>query len=303
MSETQYDRGGELGYSATNPTSMINAEALLRAEEEVELAQCMEAGLYAAHLLMNNQPGKYNPDELEIVVREGQEAKERFIKANQRLVANYANKLTGTSEGPDFWEAMQDGQMGLIRSIERFDFTKGFKFSTFADKSIRQSIVRGKNSAVYIPYNLRQSLREIMAKKLQFIDEHGYEPTVEDLATPKLKAETVESLLKSTEVTSLNIIVGPFAAKERIDLLEGGISDPEEEVLERIEIEALNGLMERLPEREREILKMRNGWYGKIMSRAEIGLQFDLSPDIVKRLEMKALAELKRQFSDQIVVH
>lgn len=287
-----YGDWGPNYYKADNIDQVIKAEPLLRAEEEVELAQKIEAGLYASHLLINGGAEKYNPDELGEIALEGQQAKERFIRANQRLVAKIASRFTGTNQGQNFLDSMQDGQAGLIKAIEGFDFTQGTKFSTYGFRIIKQSVVRGKNRAIYVPANLRSGLHEINAIAAEFFDDHGYKPSAEEIASRhSLDAQTIQQLLDSENVASIDFQIDSESGAELGDFIVGDDNAFESRIADAILLEDLLSVLSTL---EQNILKNRYGLAdNEPKSRQQIAVMFNMTLAQVRKKENDALNKMR----------
>jgi RNA polymerase sigma factor (sigma-70 family) len=293
--ETDYDLVGQY-------LSQIAATPLLTAAEEVELAKQIEAGLYARELLRPADAGKQklpaSRDELETLVRIGEQAKDRMIRANLRLVVAAARKYY-RSVG-SFLDVVQDGNLGLIRAVEKFDYTKGFKFSTYAMWWIRQAIERGradKARAVRLPVHVVEEIARLGRAERKIQMRLGREPTVDEVAAEAgLTADRVTELRNlSREAVSLDAPVGEDGSTRVSDLIEDtDVLTPPEVVEFRGLAEELRAIVDTLPPREATIITLRYGLHdGRQHSLREVADRLELSPERVRQLEHQALTELR----------
>jgi RNA polymerase sigma factor (sigma-70 family) len=293
--ETDYDLVGQY-------LSQIAATPLLTAAEEVELAKQIEAGVYARELLRRADDGKQklpaSRDELETLVRIGEQAKDRMIRANLRLVVAAARKYY-RSVG-SFLDVVQDGNLGLIRAVEKFDYTKGFKFSTYAMWWIRQAIERGradKARAVRLPVHVVEEIARLGRAERKIQMRLGREPTVDEVAAEAgLTADRVTELRNlSREAVSLDAPVGEDGSTRVSDLIEDtDVLTPPEVVEFRGLAEELRAIVDTLPPREATIITLRYGLHdGRQHSLREVADRLELSPERVRQLEHQALTELR----------
>ncbi len=265
---------GDLALRTTDAMALFLQEVrrhpLLTKEEEVELAQRIERGDLAA--------------------------KERLVNSNLRLVISNARKYQG-HELP-LLDLIQEGILGLIRAAEKFDYRKGFKFSTYATFWVRQAIQRALDNrarTIRIPVHLGQRERRIARAGRDLATRLGREPTEEEIAeASELTVEEVrETLAAARVVTSLDRPVGEEDETTLGALLPSAERGPEEEVDIALRVDALSRALERLPEREREVVKLRYGvGGGEPTPLTETGRRLGISQDAVRRLERKALSEL-----------
>jgi RNA polymerase sigma factor (sigma-70 family) len=293
--ETDYDLVGQY-------LSQIAATPLLTAAEEVELAKQIEAGVFARELLRRADDGKQklpaSRDELETLVRIGEQAKDRMIRANLRLVVAAERKYY-RSVG-SFLDVVQDGNLGLIRAVEKFDYTKGFKFSTYAMWWIRQAIERGradKARAVRLPVHVVEEIARLGRAERKIQMRLGREPTVDEVAAEAgLTADRVTELRNlSREAVSLDAPVGEDGSTRVSDLIEDtDVLTPPEVVEFRGLAEELRAIVDTLPPREATIITLRYGLHdGRQHSLREVADRLELSPERVRQLEHQALTELR----------
>ena len=243
---------------------------LLNAEEEVELAKRIEQG--------------------------DLEAKERLINSNLRLVVSLAKKYQG-HELP-LLDLIQEGIFGLIRAAEKFDWRRGYKFSTYATFWIRQAIQRGlanKARTIRIPVHIGQRERKIGRAQRELLSKLGREPTDEELAkATELTVDEIEEVREvNRTVTSLDRPVGEEGETELGDLLPSDERGPDEEVAIGLQERALREAIDRLPDREREVVRLRYGINGdEPTPLREAGRRLGMSPEGVRRVERQALAHL-----------
>ncbi|MGH8936716.1 MAG: sigma-70 family RNA polymerase sigma factor [Acidimicrobiia bacterium] len=277
---------------------------LLTADQEVELAQAIEAGTEAGHRLEAGQfSGKREEAELRARVRAGQQAKDAFLTANLRLVVANARRYAGAG-GLDFLDLIQEGNLGLIRAVEKFDWRKGFKFSTYATWWIRQAMTRAisqQSRTVRIPVHLHDLLGTIRQAQDALKGELGREPSAEEIAAETgVEPARVKDALEVADSVSLESPVGEDGA-ELADFIEDQEAvDPIEAVEERQVSEALRRSVAGLPELERTVLAMRYGLAdGRPRPLRELVDELGLSETKIRQLERQALARL-REISAEI---
>jgi RNA polymerase sigma factor (sigma-70 family) len=276
----------------------IGEYELLTAEQEVELAQLIEAGEAAAKKI---EIGKFKDKKQELTLRRklrrGREAKDAFLTANLRLVVANARRYANTS-GIDFLDLIQEGNLGLIRAVEKFDWRKGFKFSTYATWWIRQAITRAiadKSRTVRIPVHLHDTLAAVRAAQASLKAELGRDPKPEEIAEEAgVTVDKVELALTVADTVSLEQPVGEDGAQLGDFIEDEDAADP---VVITEELDVANSLrksIERLPDREGRILALRYGFYdGVPRTLEEIGDEFSLTRERIRQLEKLALCRLR----------
>ena len=283
--------------------AQIGSTPLLSAEEEVDLAKRIEAGLYAAELLRAADAGERRLNtarrlELTALAADGRAAKDHMIRANLRLVVAAARKHA--RRGVPFLDVVQEGNLGLIRAVEKFDYAKGFKFSTYAMWWIRQAIERGlaeQSRTVRLPAHVAETV-----SKLNRIDRDlnrllGREPTVDEIAEEAgLPAERVVELRQvARDSVSLDTPVGDDGETTLGELIEDADVLQAADIAERRALTAsLRDLVATLPAREATIIGMRYGLHdGRPHTLQEVADHVGLTRERVRQLEKKALAELR----------
>jgi RNA polymerase primary sigma factor len=276
----------------------IGEYELLTAEKEVDYAQKIEGGQTAGEKLEEGQfKGKTEEMMLRRKVRHGREAKDAFLTANLRLVVANARRYANTS-GIDFLDLIQEGNLGLIRAVEKFDWRKGFKFSTYATWWIRQAITRAiadKSRTVRIPVHLHDTLAAVRAAQASLKAELGREPRPEEIAEEAgVNVDKVELALAVADTVSLEQPVGEDGAQLGDFIEDEDAVDPVR-VTEELDIaDSLRKSIERLPVREGRILALRYGFYdGVPRTLEEIGEEFNLTRERIRQLEKLALCRLR----------
>jgi RNA polymerase primary sigma factor len=271
---------------------------LLTAEQEVELAQQIETGEEAGERI--EQGGfKDKKEEIELRRKErlGREAKDAFLTANLRLVVANARRYANTS-GIDFLDLIQEGNLGLIRAVEKFDWRKGFKFSTYATWWIRQAITRAiadKSRTVRIPVHLHDTLAAVRAAQASLKAELGRDPRPEEIAEEAgVTVDKVELALGVADTVSLEQPVGEDGAQLGDFIEDEDAADPVQMTEEMDVADSLRRSIERLPLREGRILALRYGFYdGVPRTLEEIGEEFNLTRERIRQLEKLALCRLR----------
>ncbi|MDB1087335.1 sigma-70 family RNA polymerase sigma factor [Streptomyces sp. ACA25] len=279
---------------------------LLDAAKEVDLSLAIEAGLYAQRILDGEEePASGSPaararrKELEALAVEGERAKDTFIRSNLRLVVAVARRYPRS--GLPLLDLIQEGNAGLVRAVEKFDYTKGFKFSTYATWWIRQAITRSiadQSRTIRLPVHLVEELGRIRRVQREFNREHGRDPEPGEVAaelgsTP----ERVQDVLDwARDPVSLNMSVDDEGETQFGDLLEDTSADsPEQSVLVMLRREGLEDLIGRLDERTAAIIRARYGIEdGRERTLTEVGRQHGLTRERIRQIEKHALMELKR---------
>ena len=271
---------------------------LLTAELEVEFAQKIEAGQdAAARLEAKDYRDKKEELELRRLARQGRNAKDAFLTANLRLVVANARRYANTS-GIDFLDLIQEGNLGLIRAVEKFDWRKGFKFSTYATWWIRQAITRAiadKSRTVRIPVHLHDTLAAVRAAQASLKAELGRDPKPDEIAEEAgVTVDKVELALGVADTVSLEQPVGEDGAQLG-DFIEDEEAVDPVRVTEEMDIaNSLRRSIDRLPEREGRILGLRYGFLdGVPRTLEEIGEEFNLTRERIRQLEKLALCRLR----------
>lgn len=284
----------------------IAKNPLLSAEQEVELSKTIEAGLMAENLLKNGQIGKKSEapmrvsrEELEWLAEEGRKAVDQFITANLRLVVSIARKYS-RSQMP-MLDLVQEGNTGLIHAVEKFDYTKGYKFSTYATWWVRQAITRGiaqQARVVRLPVHVFEELNQIGGAKRTLERQIGRDATPEEIAKELgMDVDRVLDLIAwGRKHVSLDTPVGDDGDISLGDLLTCETSPgPDEAVFDEDTRKRLNDLIDRLDERSADIIRLRFGLAdGRSHKLADIGMKHGISTERVRQLERQALATLRR---------
>ena len=280
---------------------------LLDAAREVELSKTIEAGLFAEHLLETGRigrakggaPKRATEEELRWIAAEGQRAQQEFIQANLRLVVSIARKYT-RSQLP-MLDLVQEGNTGLIRAVEKFDYAKGFKFSTYATWWVRQAITRGiaqQGRIVRLPVHVVEELNQVTSARRNLERELGYDPEPEEIAaTLDMDVDRVLDLLAwGRDHVSLDSPVDEDGDTSLGDLIARDTqSGPDEAVIDDEVRELLSSLIDHLDGREADIVRARYGLLdGRQQKLADIGKRHGISAERVRQLERQALATLRR---------
>jgi RNA polymerase primary sigma factor len=276
----------------------IGEYELLTAEKEVDYAQKIEAGQIARDRLdAADYEGRGEQIALRRQARRGEAAKDAFLTANLRLVVANARRYANTS-GIDFLDLIQEGNLGLIRAVEKFDWRKGFKFSTYATWWIRQAITRAiadKSRTVRIPVHLHDTLAAVRAAQASLKAELGRDPRPEEIAEEAgVDVSKVELALSVADTVSLEQPVGEDGAQLGDFIEDEDAVDPVR-VTEEMDIaNSLRTSIDRLPQREGRILALRYGFYdGVPRTLEEIGDEFNLTRERIRQLEKLALCRLR----------
>lgn len=281
---------------------------LLTAVEEVDLAKRMEAGLYAEYKLAQaGEPGGskltvFERRALQVVKREGSEAKQHMLVANLRLVVNIAKRYQG--RGLNMLDLIQEGNMGLIRAVEKFDYTKGFKFSTYATWWVRQAISRGiadTSRTIRIPVHLGEQVIKMNRIRRELSQELNRDPSNEEVAEAMgLSPEKVADIADvSREATSLDGLIKDDGDLSLYDLMPSRAPGPEEAALERDKEESIRTLLGVLTPRERLVIKGRYGFVdGQARTLDDIGRELGVSRERIRQLERGAMAKLRSAASN-----
>ncbi|WP_199849459.1 RNA polymerase sigma factor SigB [Blastococcus sp. Marseille-P5729] len=278
----------------------IGKVKLLTAEQEVDLARRIEAGLYAEHLLADprRRYGEKKRRDLRAVAVDGQAAKAHLLEANLRLVVSVAKRYTG--HGLSFLDLIQEGNLGLVRAVEKFDYAKGFKFSTYATWWIRQAISRAmadSGRSIRLPVHLAEQVNRVIRTRRRMHQELGQEPTIEALAAElDLTPEKVTQLLEhSRDVMSLDQTVGTDEDAALGDFIEDTDSPDAEDVVSfDMMRQDVRKVVAGLDEREQALVARRFGLDGqKPYTLEQIGKEFGMSRERVRQIERQTMAKLR----------
>ncbi|MCX4747173.1 sigma-70 family RNA polymerase sigma factor [Kitasatospora sp. NBC_01287] len=278
---------------------------LLDAAEEVELSLRIEAGVYAQHLLEDVDgngaalPEGTTREELEAIAADAERAKDVFIRSNLRLVVAVARRYPRS--GLPLLDLIQEGNAGLVRAVEKFDYAKGFKFSTYATWWIRQAITRSiadQSRTIRLPVHLVEELGRIRRVQREKSKELGREAEPAEIAA---ELDTTEARIKDVldwarDPVSLNMAVDDEGETQFGDLVEDtGAVSPEDAVLVMLRREELDDLIGRLDDRTASIIRSRYGMEdGRERTLTEVGKQHGLTRERIRQIEKHALAELKK---------
>src|SRR3982751_727424 len=277
----------------------IGKTALLNAADEVELAKRIEAGLYAQHLLATKKRlGENRKRELAAVVRDGEAARRHLLEANLRLVVSLAKRYPG--RGMPLLDLIQEGNLGLIRAMEKFDYAKGFKFSTYATWWIRQAITRGmadQSRTIRLPVHLVEQVNKLARIKREMHQTLGRDATDEELAEESgLPEEKIADLLDhARDPVSLDMPVGSDEEAPLGDFIEDGeAADAETTVISHLLHDDLRRVLATLEDREQHVIRMRYGLDdGQPRTLDQIGRRFGLSRERVRQIEREVMAKLR----------
>lgn len=303
------------GVSVEDPVRMylkeIGKVPLLSADEEIELAQKMEAGSVAVEkipLLKERlaETGEEQEKEeiqaeikaLQLDVDRGSDAKKRLAEANLRLVVSIAKRYVG--RGMLFLDLIQEGNLGLIKAVEKFDYRKGYKFSTYATWWIRQAITRAiadQARTIRIPVHMVETINKLIRVSRQLLQELGREPTPEEIAEEmKMPVERVREILKiSQEPVSLETPIGEEEDSHLGDFIkDDNVPEPADAATFTLLKEQLEEVLGTLTEREQKVLTLRFGLEdGRARTLEEVGKEFNVTRERIRQIEAKALRKLR----------
>jgi RNA polymerase primary sigma factor len=266
----------------------IGRVPLLTAEEEVKLAKRMELGKV--------ERLKANPSRR--IIEDGEEAQRRLTEANLRLVVSVAKKYIG--RGMSLLDLIQEGNIGLIRAVEKFDYTKGYKFSTYATWWIRQAITRAiadQARTIRIPVHMVETINRLIRISRRLLQDLGREPTSEEIAEQmEISAEKVREIIKvSQEPVSLETPIGEEEDSHLGDFIEDHTAlAPAEAASHQLLKEQVEDVLDSLTERERKVLQLRFGLDdGRSRTLEEVGKEFHVTRERIRQIEAKALRKLR----------
>ncbi|TDV40322.1 sigma-70 family RNA polymerase sigma factor [Actinophytocola oryzae] len=278
----------------------IGRTALLTAAQEVELAKRIEAGVFAQHMLDTAaELDRTRGGELRQLVADGHLAKNHLLEANLRLVVSLAKRYTG--RGMPLLDLIQEGNLGLIRAVEKFDYTKGFKFSTYATWWIRQAITRGmadQGRTIRLPVHLVEQVNKLARIKRDLHQQLGREATHDELAKEVgLTPEKVSDLLDhARDPVSLDMPVGSEEDAPLGDFIEDGeATDAESAVISGLLHDDLRRVLATLDDREQSVIRLRYGLDdGQPHTLDQIGKRFGLSRERVRQIEREVMSKLRQ---------
>jgi len=286
----------------------IGKVPLLNAEQEVELAKRIEAGLFAEEKLAEPPTGPRDEQrwDMEWIAEDGRRAKNHLLEANLRLVVSLAKRYTG--RGMLFLDLIQEGNLGLIRAVEKFDYTKGYKFSTYATWWIRQAITRAmadQARTIRIPVHMVEVINKLARVQRQMLQDLGREPTPEELAveldmTPE---KVIEVQKYGREPISLHTPLGEDGDSEFGDLIEDSEAiQPGEAVSFTLLQEQLHSVLDTLSEREAGVVSMRFGLTdGQPKTLDEIGKVYGVTRERIRQIESKTMSKLRHPSRSQVL--
>ncbi|MCS3780093.1 sigma-70 family RNA polymerase sigma factor [Tsukamurella ocularis] len=277
----------------------IGRTALLSAEDEVDLAKRIEAGLYAQHLLATKKRmAASKKRDLAFIVRDGQAARQHLLEANLRLVVSLAKRYTG--RGMPLLDLIQEGNLGLIRAMEKFDYAKGFKFSTYATWWIRQAITRGmadQSRTIRLPVHLVEQVNKLARIRRELHQQLGREATDAELAEESgIPAEKIADLMDhSRDPVSLDMPVGSDEEAPLGDFIEDAeAASAESAVISRLMHSDVRSVLGTLDEREQQVIRLRYGLDdGQPRTLDQIGKLFGLSRERVRQIEREVMSKLR----------
>jgi RNA polymerase primary sigma factor len=284
----------------------IGKVPLLTGEQEVSLAKRIEAGVHATARL--DDPAAPLSDEarasLQAVAVDGEIAKKQLTEANLRLVVSIAKRYVG--RGMALLDLVQEGNLGLIRAVEKFDYTKGFKFSTYATWWIRQAITRAiadQARTIRIPVHMVETMNKVLRVQRQMLQELGREPTVEEVAAKvELTPDRVRDIQRiSLEPVSLETPVGEEDDSSLGDFVEDPSAiAPATAAARALLTEAIEEALEELNDRERAVVRLRFGLDdGQVRTLEEVGREFGVTRERIRQIESKTLAKLRHPTRSQ----
>ncbi len=294
-------------FSTDDPVRMylkeIGKVSLLSADEEISLATAMSAGVEAKQKLEEAEKNGTELSEeekkaLNSAVKKGERSKQRLAEANLRLVVSIAKRYVG--RGMLFLDLIQEGNLGLIKAVEKFDYTKGYKFSTYATWWIRQAITRAiadQARTIRIPVHMVETINKVIRVSRQLLQELGHDPSPEEIAAEMdMPVDKVREILKiAQEPVSLETPIGEEEDSHLGDFIpDEGASEPSEAASFTLLQEQLVDVLSTLTPREEKVLKLRFGIEdGRPRTLEEVGKEFNVTRERIRQIEAKALRKLR----------
>ena len=292
-------------FSIDDPVRMylkeIGKVSLLNPDEEIELAQKMSAGNLAQEQLDSLQSGDLDSAslaELQKLAKAGERAKQKLAEANLRLVVSIAKRYVG--RGMLFLDLIQEGNLGLIKAVEKFDYTKGYKFSTYATWWIRQATTRAiadQARTIRIPVHMVETINKVIRVSRQLLQELGHDPSPEEIAEEmSMPVDKVREIMKiAQEPVSLETPIGEEEDSHLGDFIpDEGASEPSEAASFTLLKEQLVDVLSTLTPREEKVLKLRFGIEdGRTRTLEEVGKEFNVTRERIRQIEAKALRKLR----------
>ena len=278
----------------------IGRVSLLNAEQEVDLSERIEAGLYAQHLLdtEGDQLDFKRRRELKWAANDGKKAKDHLLEANLRLVVSLAKRYTG--RGMLFLDLIQEGNLGLIRAVEKFDWKKGFKFSTYATWWIRQAITRAiadQARTIRIPVHMVETINKVKKVSSQLLHTNGHEPTADEIAAElDMPVDKVREIMRvAQEPVSLETPIGEEEDSHLGDFIQDDDAPaPQDAASHTLLKEQLSEVLDTLTPREEKVLRLRFGLEdGRSRTLEEVGKEFNVTRERIRQIEAKALRKLR----------
>ena len=285
----------------------IGKVALLNAEQEVDLAMRIEAGLYAEHVVQHEASDDYRERrDIQLIIADGRKAKNHLLEANLRLVVSLAKRYTG--RGMLFLDLIQEGNLGLIRAVEKFDYTKGFKFSTYATWWIRQAITRGmadQSRTIRLPVHLVEQVNKLSRIRREMYQSLGREPTNEELSEESgIEESKIEMLLRqSRDPVSLDMPVGADEEAPLGDFIEDSEAVVAVDAVSFTLLQdQLQSVLDTLSEREAGVVRLRFGLTdGQPRTLDEIGQVYGVTRERIRQIESKTMSKLRHPSRSQVL--
>ncbi len=277
----------------------ISRIPLLSAEEEVQLAKAIERGKKAMVRLAQShgQANGFSRERLRSEVRRGKEARRKLIESNFRLVVSIAKKYIG--HGVSFMDLIQEGNIGLIRAVEKFEYQRGFKFSTYATWWIRQAVSRAlsdQGRTIRVPVHMGERITQLSRISRELVQKNGHEPTEEEIAAEMgISVRLLERIRQAAQYPlSLEMEVGEDMDSTLGDFIEDDHLLPNDSAIHKLLCERVNDVLASLSARESRVLQLRFGLQdGRAYTLEEVGQKFGVTRERIRQIEAKALSKLR----------